>query len=80
MKKFLLPFLFVALSLTITAQDKPKCKATTKAGVVCKGTPGKDGFCMAHTKTGNFCGAMTSKKTPCKQRVKTAGTKCRFHS
>jgi hypothetical protein len=81
MKKIIVLLAF-ALSITsLSAQDKPKCTATTKAGTQCKrnASPGAQ-YCKQHDPATPKCGAITKAGTPCKVSVKVAGDKCHNHA
>ncbi len=78
MKKLLLPFLL--LSLSVVGQEKT-CKGTTKAGKPCKSAiVSKSGFCRSHDPQAIKCAGTNAAGKPCGMTVKTKGDKCRFHA
>ena len=75
-------FLAVAIfaTATLTAQQRPTCKGTTKAGQSCKSTIIlKTGFCRAHDPNTPKCKATTTSGKPCQMTVKATGERCRHH-
>lgn len=78
MKKLIL--LLTLFALSVSANPPQLCKGTKADKTPCKSSfVMADGYCKAHSPTTLKCGAMTSKKQPCKMMVSKAGEKCRFH-
>lgn len=79
MKSIILSAL-LAISMGALAQDKPKCSATTKAGVQChaKAKPGST-YCGTHDPNVSRCGFKKKNGEACRLRVKVAGTLCHHH-
>lgn len=68
------------LTTLIASGQESKCKGTTKKGEPCHSVIGiKDGYCEAHNPNVIRCGANTSQKKPCRNKVAKVGDKCRFH-
>lgn len=93
-KLALISILFLMIIITGVAQTAPKqCAGKTKSDKQCLNHPMKDSkYCYQHQNQGPIasnqaklkptytCGAPTKAKTPCKNRVQTAGTKCHLHN
>jgi hypothetical protein len=80
----------IAIFATVSgfAQDKPKCSATTKAGISCKLVVwNKSNLCWRHNpnyvKTVELpsvvCSATTSVGLPCKTKTKHSSGVCHHH-
>lgn len=90
----LISILFLIFTITGISQSAPKqCAGKTKANAQCCNHPMKDSkYCYQHQsqdpnasnqaslKPTFQCGAPTKSGNPCKNRVKTAGTKCHLHT
>lgn len=78
--KSLLSAFALLISVSTFAQDKLKCKATTKTGAQCKrNAPEGSQHCKQHNPSTPKCGAKTKAGTPCKVSVKNVGDKCHNH-
>lgn len=79
--KIYLVILFLALAALANAQDKQRCKATTKAGTACKAyRMDKQEFCRVHSPSSFKCGTIKADKKACKNPVGRAGDKCHYHN
>lgn len=79
MKKILTILAIIAGTTFCYSQDKPKCKATTKAGTQCKIAAKKDGYCYIHSPDTPRCGAPKKSGGNCRMLVSKAGDKCKYH-
>lgn len=79
MKRLALLIALIIAVVAAQAQDGTRCKGITTKNVQCKIRVTSGEYCHHHSPTALKCGAMTSKKQPCKMKVSKAGGKCRFH-
>lgn len=79
--KVYLLIIFLVLAAMANAQDKPKCKGMTKAGINCKSfVMPKTDFCRVHSPNLQRCGTIKADKKPCRNIVGQPGLKCHYHN
>lgn len=78
--KHLFTVVFIALSMAGNAQDRQRCKATTKENKPCKMYAGDNGYCFVHSPNKPHCKGTTAKGKPCKQMPGKDSQYCRFHN
>lgn len=79
MKRIALLIALVIAVIAANAQDGKRCAGITTKGKQCKVVVTTGTHCHHHGPDTLRCGAMTSKKTPCKMKVSKQGERCKFH-